>query len=79
MDTYRKMSEESAKCALCKEEFMKRDMFPIFTGRRQYICQKCRTAGDRELYKKRQEFRHSAKGRQIIEQARKKRRGGNNG
>jgi len=72
VDINRKMNEESAKCVLCRKEFMKRDMFPVFTGRRQYICLECHTAGDRELFKKRQMFRSSAKGKQIIEHARKK-------
>ncbi len=66
------MNEESAKCALCKEEFMKRDMFEVFTGRTQYICLKCHKAGDREIFRKRQIFRNSQKGKQIIEHAQKK-------
>ncbi len=60
------------KCAICKESFDKKDMQEMFTGRMQYLCRSCYAKGDKELFVKRQEFRDSAKGRQIIENARKK-------
>ena len=60
------------KCMLCGKELRKADMFEVFTGRVRYICPKCRATGYKELYKRKQAFRDSVKGRQIIENARKK-------
>lgn len=60
------------KCMLCGEEFRDTEMFEVFTGRRRYICPRCRANGYREIYRKQQAFRNTAKGRQIIENAKKK-------
>ena len=60
------------KCSLCGEEYYRRDMIEMFTGRMKYICPSCYTSGCTEIAKKRQAFRSSARGKQVIEQARKK-------
>lgn len=32
---------ETKPCCICGEEYLRIDMEPIFTGRRQYVCRSC--------------------------------------
>lgn len=65
---------ELEKCSLCGEEFDKCTMHEIFTGRKKYICQDCMNLGNKEIEAKKTEWRQSSRGRQILEQQKKKHR-----
>lgn len=65
MKTIRPIKVE--QCSICGEDFDVINLDTVFTGRTQYICQKCRARGMREIDERNRDWRKSSKGRAIIE------------
>lgn len=63
---------ELATCSVCGEEYDKEKMRKLFTGRVRYICPRCHANGNKQIEAKHSEWRDSAKGKQIIAWADKK-------
>ena len=58
---------EVKKCSICGEDFDVINLDTVFTGRTQYICQKCKMRGKKEIDDRNRDWRLSSKGRSVIE------------
>lgn len=67
------MIMETARCCVCGEEYLIRDMFETFTGRMHYTCPRCKELGNNEIDEKISAWRQSYIGRKILEQHNKAR------
>lgn len=69
MKTFRSITVE--KCSICGEDFDVINLDTVFTGRTQYICQKCRNNGNRQIDARQKDWRRSSRGKAVIEHCKK--------